>query len=127
MNLHENIIVFYHGYDRLKDDGCDFWNKMTEESYNKFVKFIEVNYLLGNRGNYGGDITLAHASDKRNVISKYISPIKQNVKYILIKDSEKIKNDLRNNFKDFDKINRLLSYFKDKLYFIRPVRNILHI
>lgn len=125
MNLHENIIVFNHGYGRLKNAECDFWNKMTEESYNKFIKFIEENYLLGKRGSYGGDITLAHASDKNNIISKYIPPIKKNEKYIVIKESGLITNDLRNNFKDFDKINRLLSYFKDKIYFIRPVRNIL--
>ena len=125
MNLHENIIVFNHGYNRLKDNGCDFWNKMTKKSYNKFVKFIKENYLLGKRGCYGGDIVLAHASDKKNVISKYIPPIKKNIKYILIKDSGRITNDLRNNFKDFNKIIRLLSYFKDKIYFIRPVRNIL--
>ena len=52
MNLHENIIVFNHGYGRLKNAECDFWNKMTEESY-KFIKFIEENYLLGKRGSYG--------------------------------------------------------------------------
>lgn len=125
MNLHENIVVFNHGYSRLVNNGCDFWNKMTEESYNKFVKFIELNYLCGKRGSYGGDITLAHASDSKNIISNYKPPVKQNVKYIVIKESGLITNNLRNSFRDVNKINQLLSVYKNRIYFIRPVRNIL--
>jgi hypothetical protein len=125
INLHENVLVFNHGYHRIKKYGCDFWNKMTEESYNNFIKFVNENYLLGSRGQKGGNITYAHASDKKNVISKYNVPIKKNIKYILIKDSGRITNDLRINFKDFDKINELLSFFNGKIYFIRPIRNIL--
>ena len=125
MNLHDNIIVFNHGYDRIKNNGCDFWNKMDEESYHKFIKFICENYLNGERGSFGGNITKSHAKKKKNVISKYTPPIKKNVKYIVIKESGKITNDLRKHFDDFKKINETLSFFKNKLYFIRPIRNIL--
>ena len=125
MNLHENIVVFNHGYNRIKNNGSDFWNKMTEQSYNKFVNFVIKNYTKGKRGDFGGDITLSHAYDKKNIISKYKVPFKKNIKYILLKESGLITNDLRSNFSDIDKIHELISFYKDKIYFIRPIRNIL--
>ena len=125
MNLHKNIIVFNHGYDRMKDVGCDFWNKLTIESYNNFIEFVKKNYLSGKKGDYGGDITLAHASQKKNIISKYAIPIKRDIKYIVLKESGFITNDLRNDFNDFNTINNFMSVFRDKIYFIRPIRTIL--
>jgi hypothetical protein len=126
LNYHENIIVFNHGYYRLKEQGLDFWNLLTEQSLNNFVEFVKNNYLQGKSGTYGGNIELSHAFEKKNSLSKYKKqiPEKKNAKYIIIKESGRITKDLRNNLNDFDKINKLIKKFSDRLLFIRPVRNI---
>jgi hypothetical protein len=127
INFHEKIIVFNHGYERLLENKCDFWNICTDEYFNNFINFVKTNYLNGSRGHYGGNIIHSHAFDEINILSKYKQniPDKNNYEYILIKDSGQISYDLHNNnFNNLLKIETLLSNFKDKIFFIRPIRNI---
>lgn len=126
LNYHENVIVFNHGYYRIKENKLDFWNLLTEESLERFIEYVKNNYLGGKRGTYGGNIELSHAFEKKNSLSKYKKniPIKNDIKYILIKDSGRITSDLRNNISDYQKINNFINKFSDRIMFIRPVRNI---
>ena len=126
VNFHENIIVFNHGLQKIKNQNGDFWNKQTLESFNRFTSFVKKNYLGGSRGDKGGSIALSHGYDKKHILSEHRDkiPQKSNVAFIFLKESGRVTKELRSNFSDFTKIDKLISVCNGRVVFIRPVRTI---
>jgi hypothetical protein len=126
LNFHENVIVYNHGYYGFLDNKANFWNKKTDESLNNFVSFVMENYQQGHRGRKGGSILFSHAYDKRNNLYGHRDkiPKKNDIKYIVWKDSGRLMKSVRNSWDDYKTIENLLDVFKGRLYFIRPVRHI---
>ena len=123
--LHPNCQVLNHAKDRIfPHKKVDFFGEYSEKSFNQFMQYAILLSGIGQRGRYGGSITLSHAFDKSEV--KYLfqnryknSLVKEDIRCLFWKEGLYLKNHLLE--KEVDVLE--LIKHNDKIRYILPIRN----
>lgn len=123
--LHPQCQVLNHGGQRIFNDRrLDFLKDYSNKRFENFLKYAIHISGGGDRGNYGGSITLSHAfqenSQMWDIYQQVDHPlIKENIKCLFWKESQKVTNHIRKNQLQFSKL-----FFKNTaIKFLLPVRN----
>ena len=123
--LHPNCQVLNHAKDRIfPHKKVDFFGEYSEKSFNQFMQYAILLSGSGQRGRYGGSITLSHAFDKSEVKHLFQnryknSLVKEDIRCLFWKEGLHLKNHLLE--KEVDVLE--LIKHNDKIRYILPIRN----
>lgn len=123
--LHPHCQVLNHAGERiLGDPRIDFLSNYSDKRFRNFIKYAIHISKGGKRGNYGGSITLSHAFQDRARMGKLLKSndlelMKDKVKCLFWKESQRVMNHIRCHQVDFD----ALFSNNDELLFFLPIRN----
>ncbi|MGY8987375.1 MAG: hypothetical protein ACKVG7_02340 [Flavobacteriales bacterium] len=123
--LHPNCQVLNHAKDRIfPHKKIDFFGEYSEKSFNQFMQYAILLSGSGQRGRYGGSITLSHAFDKSEVKNLFQnryknSLVKEDIRCLFWKEGLHLKNHLLE--KEVDVLE--LIKHNDKIRYILPIRN----
>jgi hypothetical protein len=123
--LHPHCQVLNHAGQRVFwDPRLDFFADYSEERFQHFLRYAVHISQGGERGNYGGSITLSHAFQDRERMqhvfdSSALPLIKDRIDCLFWKESQRVANHIREVRTDFD----VLLSNDQRLRFLLPIRN----
>jgi hypothetical protein len=125
--LHPNCQVLNHAGQRIFDSQIDFLKFYSRENLDRFIANALDFAAGGERGNFGGSITLSHAfGDKYRMKEIFqqtgMGLVKDDVRALFWKESHKTSSHIRRNVIELDAIMAADS----RLKFLFPVRNPIH-
>ena len=122
--LHPNCQVLNHAGARIFDTNCDFLSAYSPEVMDRFIHYSIEMSREGQRGSYGGSITLSHAFDEPHPVrglfkTAGLPMVKSDIVSLFWKESHQTSNLIRDKSID---IAGLLSRER-RLRFLMPIRN----
>ncbi len=128
--LHPNCQVMSHGGLRvLPEEKLNFMNGYSEEKFREFCHFLWVMSQNGDKGSFGGSITITHAFRDYETLHATFrrrygrSLMKRDVKSLIWKEAHRTDDYVAEHNTDLGAIMKK----NEKLRFILPIRNVVDV